>query len=233
MIIARNLETIRGRIAAAAKKAGRKPEEIKLVAVSKFFPVDAIIEAYNAGQTVFGENYIQEVQAKKNLVPPEVEFHFIGHLQSNKAKIAAATCSMVETVDTYKIGKALQTHLESLHRTIDVLVQVNIGDDTNKAGIKEEKAEELLTQLQDLSRIRICGLMTMPPLVTDPELSRPHYRNLRELGERLSAKKMFAESVQPELSMGMSDDFYVAIEEGATIVRVGTAIFGQRAAATK
>ena len=228
-MIAQNLETIRAKIAAAAEKAGRKSEEIKLVAVSKNFPADAIIEAFHAGQTIFGENYIQEVQAKRDLVPTEVKFHFIGHLQSNKAKIAAATCNMIETVDSYKIGKALHTHLEALHRTIDVLVQVNIGDDTSKAGIKEDEAEELLTRLQDLSRIRVCGLMTMPPFVEDPELSRPHFRNLRRLAEKLSKKKMFAESMQPELSMGMSSDFNIAIEEGATIVRVGTAIFGQRA----
>ena len=231
--IAQNLETIRAKIAVAAEKAGRNPEEIKLVAVSKFFPVDAILEAFHAGQTIFGENYIQEVQAKRDLVPPEVKFHFIGHLQSNKAKIAAATCNMIETVDSYKIGKALHTHLEALDRTIDVLVQVNIGDDTNKAGVKEDEAEELLTRLQDFSRIRICGLMTMPPFVTNPELSRPHFRNLRRLAEKLSKEKLFAESMEPDLSMGMSSDFHIAIEEGATIVRVGTAIFGHRAVMTK
>lgn len=226
-MIAENLQSIRGRIAAAAVRAGRDPKDIKLVAVSKFFPAEAIIEAHRAGQILFGENYIQEVQAKKELVPAEVKFHFIGHLQSNKAKIAAATCSMVETVDSYKIGKALHSHLEALQRTIDVLVQVNIGHDSGKAGIEEDEAEELLTRLQDLSRLRVCGLMTMPPLVADPELSRPHFHNLRELAERLKGKKLFA-TAQPELSMGMSSDFHIAIEEGATIVRVGTAIFGQR-----
>ncbi len=229
MTIAENLELTRGRIAAAAKKAGRKPEEIKLVAVSKFFPADAIIEAYNAGHTVFGENYIQEVQAKRDLVPPEVQFHFIGHLQSNKAKIAAATCSVIETVDSYKIAKALHNHLEALQRNIDVLVQVNIGKDTGKSGIGEDQAEELLIRLKDLSRIRVCGLMTMPPWETDPELSRPHFHNLRRLAEKLSHQGLFSDAMRPELSMGMSSDFHIAIEEGATIVRVGTAIFGERA----
>lgn len=232
-MIAQNLEIIRAAIAAAAEKAGRKPEKVKLVAVSKFFPAEAIMEAFHAGQTIFGENYIQEVQAKRDLVPPEVKFHFIGHLQSNKAKIAAATCSMIETVDSYKIAKTLHTHLEALNRTIDVLIQVNIGDDTNKAGIKEDEAEELLIRLQDLSRIRVRGLMTMPPLVEDPELSRPHFQNLRRLAEKLSGKRMFGELLEPELSMGMSSDFHIAIEEGATIVRVGTAIFGQRPVLTK
>lgn len=232
MTIAQNLELIKNRIAAAARQAGRKPEEIKLVAVSKFIPAEAIIEAFNAGQRIFGENYIQEVQAKKEVLPPEIAFHFIGHLQSNKAKIAAATCGMIETVDSYKLGKALNSHLEALQRTIDVLVQVNIGDDTNKAGVKEEETEELLIRLKELPRLRVRGLMTVPPLEDDPELSRPHFRNLRRLAEKLNCNGLFANQ-EPELSMGMSGDFPVAIEEGATIVRVGTAIFGQRRAAIK
>ncbi|KJR96505.1 MAG: hypothetical protein VR65_27530 [Desulfobulbaceae bacterium BRH_c16a] len=227
-MISANIQKITERIAEAARRSGRKPEEIKLVAVSKHFPVEAIIEAYAAGQKLFGENYIQEVQAKKDLVPPGVVFHFIGHLQSNKAKIAAGTCSMIETVDSFKLGKALNTLLEALNRSIDVLIQVNIGEDAGKAGIKEEETEGLLVQLKELPRIRVRGLMTMPPFVADPELSRPHFRNLRKLSEKLVLKKLFADSVQPELSMGMSDDFHVAIEEGATIIRVGTAIFGHR-----
>lgn len=227
-MISANIQKITERIAEAARRSGRKPEEIKLVAVSKHFPAEAIIEAYAAGQKIFGENYIQEVQVKKDLVPPAVVFHFIGHLQSNKAKIAAGTCSMIETVDSFKLGRALNTHLEALNRSIDVLIQVNIGDDAGKAGIKEEEAEGLLVQLNELPRIRVRGLMTMPPFVADPELSRPHFRNLRKLSEKLTLKKLFADSVQPELSMGMSDDFHVAIEEGATIIRVGTAIFGHR-----
>lgn len=231
-MIRENLKTIRNGIVAAAEKAGRDPEKIKLVAVSKFFPAEAIIEAFQAGQTIFGENYIQEVQTKRDLVPAEVKFHFIGHLQSNKAKIAAATCSMIETIDSYKLAKALHSHLEALQRTIDVLVQVNIGNDANKTGVREDEAEELLVRLRELSRIRICGLMTMPPLVDDPELSRPHFRNLRRLAEKLSRNRLFGD-LEPELSMGMSSDFHIAIEEGATIVRVGTAIFGRRTVQVK
>lgn len=227
-MISENIRKLKERIDEAARRAGRMPEEIKLVAVSKHFPAEAIIEAYAAGQTLFGENYIQELQAKKDKVPPEVVFHFIGHLQSNKAKIAAATCSMIETVDSFKLGRALDTHLEALNRKIDILIQVNIGDDVNKAGIQEDQAEELLIQFNALPRVRVRGLMTMPPYEADPELSRPHFRNLRKLADRLTDKKLFAESSRPELSMGMSHDFHVAIEEGATIVRVGTAIFGQR-----
>jgi pyridoxal phosphate enzyme (YggS family) len=232
-MISDNIRKLKERIDEAARRAGRKPEEIKLVAVSKHFPAEAIIEAYAAGQTLFGENYIQELQAKKDLVPPEVVFHFIGHLQSNKAKIAAATCGMIETVDSFKLGKALNSHLETLNRNIDVLIQVNIGDDANKAGIQEDQAEELLIQLNALPRVRVRGLMTMPPYEADPELSRPHFQNLRKLADRLTDKKLFAESSRPELSMGMSHDFHIALEEGATIVRVGTAIFGQRSMSTE
>lgn len=227
-MISENIRKLKEKIDEAARRAGRKPEDIKLVAVSKHFPAEAIIEAYAAGQTLFGENYIQELQAKKDLVPPEVSFHFIGHLQSNKAKIAAATCSMIETVDSLKLGRALNSHLESLNRSIDVLMQVNIGEDANKAGIEEDQAEELLIQLNALPRVRVRGLMTMPPFDANPELSRPHFRNLRKLADRLADKKLFTESAHPELSMGMSHDFHIAIEEGATIIRVGTAIFGQR-----
>lgn len=227
-MIAENLQRIRDRISEAAVRAGRKPEEIKLVAVSKNFPAESIIEAHAAGQMIFGENYIQELKAKKELVPPTVSFHFIGHLQSNKAKIAAGACTMIETVESYKLGKTLNNHLETLNREIDVLIQVNIGDDVNKAGINKDDTEQLLIQLNELPRIRVCGLMTMPPLVADPELSRPHFRNLRLLAEDLTSKGLFSRTAAAELSMGMSDDFHVAIAEGATIVRVGTAIFGQR-----
>lgn len=229
-MIAENIHNIKAQIAKAAIKVGRHPEEIKLVAVSKRFPASKITEAYAAGQTLFGENYIQEVQAKRDQVPASVAFHFIGHLQSNKAKIAAATCDMVETVDGLKLGKILNTHLQTLNKKMDILIQVNIGNDMNKAGVAESETKELLRQLNELSRIRVCGLMTMPPLEEDPELSRPYFRDLRLLSEKLMKEGLFPDVEKPELSMGMSSDFPIAIEEGATIVRVGTAIFGSRIA---
>jgi len=227
-MISKNIQRIKKKIADAAIKADRSPDDIRLVAVSKRFPAAAIGEAYAAGQNIFGENYIQEVQAKRDQTPSAVIFHFIGHLQSNKAKMAAATCDMIETVDSQKLGKALNNHLQTLNKTMDVLIQVNIGDDIHKAGVKSGETEELLIQLNKLSNIRVCGLMTMPPLVEDPELSRPYFRNLRLLAEKLMQKGLFPAIERPELSMGMSNDFHIAIEEGATIVRVGTAIFGQR-----
>ena len=227
-MISENLQIISEKIAKAAIKANRLPEDIKLVAVSKRFPVEKILEAFSAGQTLFGENYIQEIQAKRDLVPPGTNFHFIGHLQSNKAKIAAETCSMIETVDRLKLGKILNNHLHSLSKTMDILLQVNIGNDHNKAGFDYSSTEELLIQLNELSNLRVCGLMTMPPLTENPEMARPHFKNLRLLAEKLVAKGLFSAKEKPELSMGMSNDFHIAIEEGATIVRVGTAIFGPR-----
>lgn len=217
-----------GSIAAAAHKARRQPEEIKLVAVSKNFQAEAITEAFTAGQLLFGENYIQELQKKRDLVPREAAFHFIGHLQSNKAKIAARLCCMVETVDSFKVARALNNHLETMNRDLDVLIQINIGEDPNKAGSTREAAKELLIQINTLPRLKICGLMTMPPFFGEPEKSRIHFRNLRILAEEFAAEKLFPGVEKPELSMGMSDDFHIAIEEGATIVRVGTAIFGHR-----
>ncbi len=227
-MIAQNILLVKEKIANAAQKAGRQPQDIKLVAVSKLFPADSICEAFAAGQTVFGENYIQEIQAKRGLIPAEAVFHFIGHLQSNKAKIAAATCNMIETLDSLNLGTTLNNQLENLKQSLDILIQVNIANDPKKAGVAADDVEELLIKLNELKRLRVCGMMTMPPLTNDPERSRPHFRNLRILAEKFAAKNLFPHINRPELSMGMSDDFHIAIEEGATIVRVGTAIFGNR-----
>lgn len=227
-MIATNLQIIHEKIAFAAAKVRRSPDEIKLVAVSKYCSVNKITEAHAAGHTIFGENYIQELQMKREQTPPTALFHFIGHLQSNKARIAAETCNMVETVDSFKLGRTLNTHLENLNKTLDVLIQVNIGQDEKKAGVESDETEDLLVRLNDLPRIRVCGLMTMPPFETEPEQSRPYFKNLRLLAEKLRKKGLFPAIKEPELSMGMSNDFHIAIEEGATIIRVGTAIFGPR-----
>ena len=227
-MISENIATIQEKIAIAATTSNRSPEDIKLVAVSKRFPVTAIQEAYAGGQTLFGENYIQEVQQKSPELPEQVHFHFIGHLQTNKAKIAAESCAMVETVDRLKLAKALNKRLEELQNNMDILVQVNIGEDPDKSGISAEDTENLLNELQSIPRIRTCGLMTMPPIEPNPELSRPYFRRLRLLSEKLSKKNLFFDNDRIELSMGMSSDYHIAIEEGATIVRVGTAIFGNR-----
>jgi pyridoxal phosphate enzyme (YggS family) len=227
-MISANIAKIRREIAEAATRCGRSAEEIRLVAVSKRFPSSAIEEAFNAGQTLFGENYIQEVQQKRAAIPSGARFHFIGHLQTNKTRTAAESCDMIETVDRLKLARALSNHLEKLNRTMDILVQVNIGEDGNKSGVSVNGTEGLLHELKAIRHIRVRGLMTIPPLESSPEKSRPHFKNLRLLADRLSGKGLFFDNNSIELSMGMSGDFHVAIEEGATIVRVGTAIFGNR-----
>ncbi len=226
--IARNLSNIRKSIEACARGCNRNHEDVRLVAVSKRFPVAAILEAHGAGQTVFGENYIQEAVDKKQMLGDLVDIHFIGNLQSNKAKLAAQTCTMVETVDRLKIAGALQKHLDQLDRELDILVQVNVGFDSNKSGVLPGETESLLTRVQDFPRLRLCGLMTMPPFTPDPEAARPCFRALRQLSEKMRSKGLFKRDQKIALSMGMSHDYHVAIEEGATLIRIGTAIFGER-----
>ncbi|BHH83930.1 YggS family pyridoxal phosphate-dependent enzyme [Desulforhopalus sp. 52FAK] len=227
-MIASNLRQIKETIQLTAIKCGRPPTDIKLIAVSKRFSADKIQEAFLAGHELFGENYIQEVTVKKPLIPKEAKIHFIGNLQSNKAKVAAECCDMVETVDREKLGRALNKHCAKLGKTLDILVQVNIGNDPNKSGVAEGMAAPLLTKLNEMSNLKVCGLMTIPPLTNSKEESRFYFRELRKLSEKLNNQGLFPKTDRIELSMGMSGDFNIAIEEGATIIRVGTAIFGQR-----
>ncbi len=226
--IIKNIEKVRHSIEKAALTCGRNPADIKLVAVSKRFPVSAIEDACAAGQLIFGENYIQEAVEKKQALGDRIQLHFIGHLQSNKAKLAARHCAMVETIDRPKIAKALQKHLDEIGRSMDVLIQVNVGHDSNKSGVLAGEAESLLVSLQEYPRLRPCGLMTMPPFTPDPEAARPYFKALRQLAESLQSRGLFGGVETVELSMGMSHDFHIAIEEGATLIRVGTAIFGER-----
>jgi pyridoxal phosphate enzyme (YggS family) len=226
--IVENLKKLRHSIERAAFNCNRNPEDIKLVAVSKRFPISAIEAACAAGQVTFGENYIQEAVEKKQALGDRIQLHFIGNLQSNKAKLAALNCAMVETIDRPKIARSLHRHLDDIDRTMDILIQVNVGRDPNKSGVLASEAEALLVNLQKLSRLRPCGLMTMPPYTPDPEAARPYFKALRQLAETLRSRGLFSGIEKIELSMGMSHDFHIAIEEGATLVRVGTAIFGER-----
>ncbi len=228
MTIADRLHSIQKSITETAIACGRNPSTIKLVAVSKRHSIASIEEAMEAGHFLFGENYMQEAAEKRQKINNAAVFHFIGNIQSNKAKQAAELFSMVETVDRYKLAKALNTHLEKLERSLDILIQVNIGRDVKKSGITPEKAGELLEQITSFPRIRPVGLMTIPPLTNDIEETRSYFKNLRLLGKNLAEQALFADNKNIELSMGMSHDFKIAIEEGATIIRVGTAIFGPR-----
>ena len=227
--ITANLQDIQNNIETTAAKCGRDPSTIRLVAVSKRHSIGCIQEAMEAGQNLFGESYIQEAAEKcGKLADTPAEFHFIGHLQSNKAKIAAGIFTMIESVDRYKLAKELQKHLDKLDKNMDILIQVNIGNDPKKSGVLPEESETLIRKVSQLSRLRIRGLMTIPPYSTDANETRKYFSHLRELGDTLQKKELLSADHPVELSMGMSQDYEIAIREGATLIRIGTAIFGER-----
>ena len=222
------LERINRRIAEAATSCGRSPESVRLVAVSKTVNAQYVAEAIDAGATIFGENYIQEARDKFNaLVDRPVEWHFIGHLQSNKSKYAVRMFDLIHSVDSLKLAAALDKAAQKSGKCQDILIQVNISGEESKSGTTEDDAVDLIEAAARFEHIRIRGLMTIPPYYDQPELARPFFRRLAALGRRL-AEKQLPGVVMEELSMGMTGDFEVAIEEGATLVRIGTAIFGPR-----
>lgn len=223
-----NLADIRQKITLAAERGGREADRIKLVAVSKRKPAAQIQEAIDAGQMLFGENYVQEAQEKIPLLPESTSWHFIGHLQSNKAKIVAELFDVVETIDSQKLADVLEKHLATHDRKMEGLIQVNIGLEKQKSGVMPEDVEPLLLHANKLEHLRIVGLMAMPPYMSDAEAVRPYFAKMRVLADQLEKKGLLGQQTKTELSMGMSGDFETAIEEGATIVRVGTAIFGTR-----
>ncbi len=228
--IAGNLTEIREKIIKAALAAGRDPERIRLIAVSKKVAPPLLRAALAAGQSLFGENYMQEAKEKIAAVGAGAEWHFIGHLQSNKAKDAARHFAMVHTVDRLKLATELDRHAGLAGRILPVLVQINVSGETQKEGVSIDKAEALLAAMGELPHLAVAGLMTMPPFAEDPEETRPWFGRLRELGDAFAARGYFIKGRPHELSMGMSGDYEVAIEEGATLVRIGTAIFGGRPA---
>jgi pyridoxal phosphate enzyme (YggS family) len=228
-----NLTEILTRIAAAAKRGNRSASGIRLVAVSKRVSLESILEAIGLGQHVFGENYVQEALEKiptirKARPNDTVFFHFIGNLQTNKAKKAAELFDAVETIDSTKLADALEKHLKPLHKTLAGYIQVNIGREKQKSGILPEDCEKFLAEIPQYRHLKIIGLMTIPPYCADPEVVRPYFRQLRKLSEKLVSKGLLGQHGPVELSMGMSGDFEVAIEEGATVIRIGTALFGSR-----
>lgn len=228
--IKNNLKIIQQRINKTAERSGRLPESIRLVAVSKRHEAAAVSRAMEAGQLVFGENYLQEARKKIETIGPEpgLKWHFIGRLQSNKAKQAAFLFNMIETVDRLKLARALDHHSGEADRVMPVLLQINIGREEQKAGVNPDEAEELIRRLGEFPNLSVRGLMIMPPWRSDPEETRPWFRELRLMAEDFRNKGYFADRDRIELSMGMSHDFETAIEEGATLIRVGTAIFGSR-----
>jgi pyridoxal phosphate enzyme (YggS family) len=222
--IRENLLKVMERIERAARKAGRDPREIKLVAVSKTVEAARIKEAIEAGVSILGENYVQEAQKKIEEIGRQVAWHFIGHLQTNKAKYAVRLFDMIHSVDSLPLAEELSRRAEQVGQVTKVMIEVNISGEATKFGTDEEKVSIIVRGILNLSNLSLEGLMTMPPYFDSPEMSRPYYIKLRELKE-----KMMKEGIPlKELSMGMSNDFEIAIEEGATYVRVGTAIFGAR-----
>jgi pyridoxal phosphate enzyme (YggS family) len=227
-MIADNLAAIRKRIEDAAARAGRDPDQVRIVAAAKTQSDEKIREAVAAGIGIIGHNYVQE--AARHLSLPgigPVEMHMIGHLQTNKAGKAAELFQVIETVDSVRLANALQRRAQEAGKTLGVLIQVNIAEEPQKSGIAEQETGELAEAIRGLSSLRLLGLMTMPPFFDDPDRARPYFARLHELQQSLMAKGILAPEMS-ELSMGMTGDFEVAVEEAATLVRIGTALFGPR-----
>jgi pyridoxal phosphate enzyme (YggS family) len=221
-----NLAAVRERIADAARRAGRREETVLLVAVSKTVDIDRVRAAIEAGVPTLGENRVQEAREKIAALGRSTPWHLIGHLQTNKVRDALDCFDLIQSVDRLPLAEALSRRAAGAGRRADVLVQVNVGDEPQKGGVLAEDLRPTLEAMAALPGLRLRGLMTIPPMPRDPEDSRPHYREMRKLLESARGWGVGAEFT--ELSMGMSGDFEVGIEEGATIVRVGTAIFGPR-----
>jgi hypothetical protein len=226
--IAIRLDAIRARIQAAAAAAGRSGDGIRLVAVSKTFPVAAIRLAIAAGVSDIGENYIQEARDKfEALQGTSVKWHFIGRLQTNKAKHAVRMFDLIHTLDSYKLALEIDRCAQRLHKIQPVLIQVNVAGEATKAGVPPEEALALARQAATLENIEVKGLMTLPPYFNAPQRVRPFFAALRQLRDRMLQAQIAAIGMQ-ELSMGMTGDFEAAVAEGATLVRIGTALFGER-----
>jgi hypothetical protein len=224
-----NIRIICGRISHAAVRAGRRPEDIKLIAVTKTTGIQQIKEAIGAGLRIFGESKVQEAQKKVTSdellsMNNGIEWHFIGHLQKNKAKTAVELFEMIHSIDSLELAEAINKHAEKAGKTQKILLQVKLSGDISKHEILKDNLSELIKEISEMKNLSIKGLMTIPPFFENPEKARPYFselRTLRDMAETMGFNL-------PELSMGMTNDFEVAIEEGATMVRIGTAIFGER-----
>jgi len=227
MSIAENLAQVKERIANAAIRSDRSPESVKLVGVTKTVDIERIQAAVSAGLQILGENYVQEARDKIEQVGEQAKWHFVGRLQTNKAKYAVKLFDLIQTVDSMKLAVELNRRAKPLGRVIPILIQLNLAGEETKGGIDRAEALSLVRQISELPHLQVRGLMTMPPFFNDPERARPYFRQLRELSQEIAAAGVPGVEMT-EISMGMSGDFEAAIEEGATLVRVGTAIFGER-----
>lgn len=225
MNLADNLAKVQQRIRAACERAGRAPGSVTLLAVTKSQPPEVVTAGAKLGLTLFGENKVQEAKAKIPLCPENLRWHFIGHLQSNKCRDAVELFKMIQSVDSLSLAREINKRAEQASKTMPVLLEVNVAGEASKFGYRPEQLLAEFKELNALTRIEVHGLMAVPPWVAEAEKSRPHFRRLREL--KVQCEQVLGASL-PHLSMGMSGDFEIAIEEGATMVRVGTDLFGPR-----
>lgn len=226
--VADRWDGVRPRIEAACARAGRDPSSVRVVAVAKNQSPDRVREAADAGLRTIGENRVQEAMQKQPLCPGGVEWHMVGHLQRNKARQAVALFRMIHSVDSWRLLEALDGACDEAGVRMPVCLEVNVAGEASKSGLPPGDVADVIARVGGLSRVQVCGLMTVPPFVQDPEAARPFFRRLRELRDRCEQE---AGAGLPDLSMGMSNDFEVAVEEGATLVRLGTILFGARTAA--
>jgi pyridoxal phosphate enzyme (YggS family) len=225
MDLAANIASVQQRITAACERAGREPSSVTLLAVSKNHPPEVVSEATRLGLTFFGENKVQEAKAKIPLCPGRLRWHMLGHLQTNKCRDAVELFEMIQSVDSLHLAEEINKRAEQASKTMPILLEVNAGGEASKFGYGPEKLLEDLPRINQLGRLEIHGLMTVPPWSPNPEKVRPIFRQLREL--KTKCEEILGAPLQ-HLSMGMTGDFEVAIEEGATMVRIGTALFGER-----
>lgn len=226
-MIQENLNRTREKVIAAARRAGRNPDEITLLAVSKTKPAELLREAYQAGQRCFGENKVQEILEKAVLLEKDIEWHMIGHLQTNKVRQIIDKVTLIHSVDSLHLAQAIQKEAERRAKTVHILMEINIADEASKYGIQPENAIAFAHQLSGLANLRLDGLMTVAPYTENPESNRKYFQQMKQLAVDISNENIDNVSMSV-LSMGMSGDYEVAIEEGATCVRVGTGIFGER-----
>jgi len=228
--LVQNLEKIQQQIRVACGRAGREPDSVTLLAVTKSQPPEVVAAAAQLGLALFGENKVQEARAKIPHCPGRLQWHFIGHLQSNKCREAVELFEMIQSVDSLPLAQEIAKRAEQAAKTVPILLEVNVAGEASKFGYAPEKLLADLETINALPRIEIRGLMAVPPWSAEPEKSRPHFRRLREMKERC---EQILGAPLPHLSMGMSGDFEVAIEEGATMIRIGTALFGPRTGAKR
>ena len=226
-MVAEQLQNVRAEIRKACEKSGRNPEEVTLIAVSKTKPISMIREAMDAGQTIFGENKVQELCTKYEELPKNLEWHLIGHLQRNKVKYIADKAALIHSVDSLKLAEEISKEALKKNVEVNILIEVNVAEEESKFGVSVEETPVLVEEIAKLPGIHIQGLMTIAPYTTDPEENRPVFRTLKKLAVDIK-KKNIDNVCMDVLSMGMTGDYQVAGEEGATLVRVGTGIFGER-----